>query len=115
MSENDEKKEKAGLIELETLKDLVHLIVHTPFQVVDHVKLLDKHFYFIVVGGFPGFSRLIYFYSQETPIKESFIIYNNLQDTISFGDKLETRGGMSYLPIIHIKNQNILKKEDFTF
>ncbi|NVM55034.1 MAG: hypothetical protein HWN66_15115 [Candidatus Helarchaeota archaeon] len=115
MSKNDEKKEKTGLIQLETLKDFVHLIVHTPFQIVNHIDLANKHYYFIVIGGLPGFSRLIYFYSQDTEIKENFIIYNNLQDTINFGDKLETRGGITYLPIIHIKKQNIIKPEEFTF
>lgn len=115
MSDNEENKEKTGLIELESLIDLVHLIVHTPFQVVNHIALLGQHLYFIVVGGFPGFARLIYLFRQQTPIQEKFIVYNNLQDTISFGNQLETRGGISFLPIINIKNQNILTVEDFTF
>lgn len=60
-------------------------------------------------------SKLLYFIRQDEPIKESFIIYNSLQDKIAFGDKLETRGGITYLPIINIKNQNIIKPEDITF
>ncbi len=115
MSDEDKKEEKVGLIELDTLKDLVHLIVHAPFQTINHVQLLNQHYYFIIVGGLPGFSRILYFYRQDAPIKENFIIYNNLQDTLSFGDKLETRGGITYLPIIHIKNQNLIKPEDITF
>jgi len=114
MVDEKEKKEKTGLIELESLKDLIHLIVNTPLQIINHVELLGKQYYFIVIGGFPGFSRLIYYITKEEPITENFIIYNNLQDTYEFGDKLETRGGISYLPIIHIKKQNILTIEDFT-
>ncbi|MHA1649330.1 MAG: hypothetical protein ACTSYB_03970 [Candidatus Helarchaeota archaeon] len=113
MSNEAEKKEKTGLIELESLKDLIHLIVNTPLQIINHVELLSKHYYFMILGGLPGFSRLVYYFCQDTPIKESFIIYNNLQDTYEFGDKKETRGGISYLPIIHIKKQNILTIEDF--
>ncbi|MFX1297067.1 MAG: hypothetical protein ACFFD2_19720 [Promethearchaeota archaeon] len=113
MADNKEKKEKTGLIELEKLKDLIHIIVNTPLQIINHVEILGKHYYFIILGGFPGFSRFIYYFYQEAPIKENFIIYNNLQDTYEFGDKLETRGGISYLPIIHIKKQNVLTIEDF--
>lgn len=115
MSEDNNEEEKVGLIELESLKDLVHLIINTPFHTIDHIKLKKKHYYFLIVGGLPGFSHIIYFYRQDEPIIENFIIYNNLQDMISFGDKVETRGGITYLPIIHIKNQNIIKPEDITF
>jgi hypothetical protein len=114
MADNEEKKEKTGLIELESLKDLIHIIMHTPFQIINHLELLKKHYYFLVTGGFPGISQLIYYYCQTAPIKGSFVIYNNLQDTYEFGDKVETRGGITFLPIINIKKQNILTIEDFT-
>jgi len=115
MPKEEEKEEKTGLIELETLKDLIHLIMRTPFPTINHVKLTNNHYYFMVMGGFAGVSRLIYYISQPTEIKESFIVYNNLEDTISFDNKLETRGGITHLPIIHIKSQNILTPEDFKF
>ena len=114
MAENEEEKEKTGIVELESLKDLIHLIAHTPFQIINHIEILDEHYYFVITGGFPGFSRQIYFIKVDK-IEENFIIYNNLEDTIEFGDKLETRGGISFIPIIHIKRQNIVKAEDFTF
>jgi hypothetical protein len=113
MADNEEKKEKVGLIELETLKDLVHLIVNTPLQIVNHAELLGKNYYFMVISGMAGFSRLIYYITQDKPIKDTFIIYDNLSDTLAFGEKKETRGGTSYIPIIHIKKQNILNIEDF--
>jgi hypothetical protein len=114
MAEKEEEEEKTGLIELESLKDLIHLIAHTPFQIINHIEILDEHYYFVITGGFPGFSRQIYFIKQDK-IEEDFIIYNNLEDTFEFGNKLETRGGISFIPIIHIKRQNIITPEDFTF
>ncbi|MHA1276428.1 MAG: hypothetical protein ACTSQI_03850 [Candidatus Helarchaeota archaeon] len=114
MADMEEKKEKTGLIELESLKDLVHLIVNTPLQIMNYTELLGKHYYFMIISGMPGFSRLIYYITQDTPIQENFIIYDNLNDQLSYGEKKETRGGLSYIPIIHIKKQNLLTIEDFT-
>jgi len=114
MAENEEEKEKIGLIELESLKDLVHLIARTPFQTLNHIELVGEHYYFVITGGFPGISHQIYFIKKPA-IKENFVIYNNLEDTIEFSNKLETRGGISFIPIIHIKRQNIIKLEDFKF
>lgn len=115
MSENEEKKEKTGLIELENLIDLVHLIVQTPFHGVSYSKIGDQHYYFVISGGIPGFARIIYFYRQNEAIKEKYIIHNSLEDVIAFGDQLERRGGVNILPIIHIKNQNIIQIEDIEF
>jgi len=115
MAENEEEKEKIGLIELESLKDLVHLIAHIPFQTLNHIELAGDHYYFVITGGYAGVSHQIYYIEQKEQIEENFIIYNNLEDSIEFSDKLETRGGISFIPIIHVKRQNIVKLEDFKF
>ncbi|MHA1267144.1 MAG: hypothetical protein ACTSRS_18030 [Candidatus Helarchaeota archaeon] len=115
MSENEEKEKKVGLIELEDLKDLIHLIVQTPFLTVNHTNIAGKHYYFVISGGLPGFAHIIYYYQRDTPIEEKYIIYNSLDDTLTYGNKLETRGGIKILPIINIKNQNIIKPEDIKF
>jgi hypothetical protein len=115
MAKSEEEKEKIGLIELESLKDLVHIIARTPFQTLNYIKLGDNHYYFVITGGFPGISHQIYFIRKEKKIEENFVIYNNLEDSIEFSNKLETRGGISFIPIIHIKRQNLIKLEDFEF
>lgn len=115
MSEDEKKKEKMGLIELDSLIDLVHLIVQTPFHSVNYTELGGKHYYFVISGGIPGFARILYFYRQDEPLAEKYILHNSLDDTISFGNTLERRGGINILPLIIIKNQNIIKLEDIVF
>ncbi len=70
MAKNEEEKEKIGLIELESLKDLVLIIARTPFQTLNHIELAGKHYYFVIMGGFPGISHQIYFIRKEEKIKE---------------------------------------------
>ncbi len=115
MSEDENKKEKTGLIELNSLIDLVHLISKLPFHSINYTELGGKHYYFVIASGIPGFKNILYFYRKDKPITEKYIIHNSLEDTISFGNTLERRGGINILPLITIKNQNIIKLEDIEF
>ncbi len=112
-NEDKENEKKPGLIELDKIDDLIHLIASTPLQFLDHIELAGKHYYFIVLGGFPGFSHLIYYIARDDPINKKYIIYDSLADTFRFGNELERRGGIICLSIINIKKTNILTVEDF--
>ncbi|NVM03492.1 MAG: hypothetical protein HWN67_14280, partial [Candidatus Helarchaeota archaeon] len=54
----------------------------------------------------------IYFIRQKEPIAQKYIVYNKTEDNITFTDKLIQRGNLIYLPLIHIKKQNIFSEEE---
>ncbi len=118
MPENNEKDEKKlGIVEIESLKDLVHLIVRLPFQIVNHMELSGKHLYFILLGsGVPGVSTTLYYILLDEKIKETYIVFNSIKDTITYSSSFEDRrGGTVYIPIINIKKQNLVKEDLLNF
>lgn len=110
-----EKEKKVGLVEIATVKDLVHLIVRLPFQIINHMQLKGKHIYFILLGsGLPGISTTLYYISSDEEFDANYVIFNSMKDTISFSKSFEERrGGITYIPIINIKKQNLIKEEIF--
>jgi hypothetical protein len=114
--ENDDDK-KVGMVEIESMKDLVHLIVRLPFQIVNHMNLKGKNIYFIILGsGLPGVSTTLYYIIQSEKIDANYIVFNSMADTVEYSSSLkERRGGITYIPIINIKKQNLIKEDIFDF
>ncbi len=114
---NDEKEKKVGLVEIESLKDLVHLIVRLPFQIINHMEINGKHVYFILLGsGIPGVSTTMYYIVMDKKIEDTYIVFNSINDTLTFSSSFEDRrGGTIYIPIINIKKQNLIKEDMFNF
>ncbi len=113
MSKEDDKKEdKLGLVELENFKNLVDLAARSMQSIIHNIKFKDINLYYLQFGGLPGFGTTIYFVDRPEPIKEKYIVYNKTEDTISFSDKLDPRGNLIYIPIIHVKKQNIFSSEE---
>ena len=115
-NENEDEK-KVGMVEIESIKDLVHLIVRLPFQIINHVQLMNKHIYFILLGsGLPGISTTLYYILLDEKLDANYIIFNSMKDSIEYSKSYEDRrGGMVYIPIINIKKQNLIKEDIFKF
>ncbi|MHA1341837.1 MAG: hypothetical protein ACTSR3_08485 [Candidatus Helarchaeota archaeon] len=117
MSEDDKKKEKddkLGLVELESLDNLIDLTARSMLNFVQHFKFKDVHLYYLQYGGLPGFGTTIYFVRKKEPITNKYIVYNKTEDKIIFTDKLDPRGNLIYIPIIHVKKQNIISEEELS-
>ncbi len=115
MSDDDEKKDqkrKLGLIEVETLPSLIDMAARSMQPIIQHLQFLGEHIYYLQFGGIPGFGTTIYFIRQKDPITQKYIVYNKTEDKILFTDKLDPRGNLIYLPIIHIKKQNIFSEKE---
>ncbi|MBD3227895.1 MAG: hypothetical protein GF329_06875 [Candidatus Lokiarchaeota archaeon] len=112
---DNDKKKKVGLVEIASIKDLVHLIVRLPFQIINHMELKGKHIYFILLGsGLPGISTTLYYILTNEPFDANYIIFNSMKDTIAYSKSFEERrGGITYIPIINIKKQNLIEEDIF--
>jgi len=104
------KSEVESYIELEKLEDLVKIIaVAQRSSPIYYVKLGNTHVYFLPATlGFRGF--LIYFIKTETEVKEKYIIYDAINDKISFSNETPTKPSLSYFIIVKVKAQNVLPK-----
>ena len=114
--EEEDKKDKKelGLVELEDLDNLVNLTARSMLSLIQHIKFKDYHLYYLQYGGIPGFGTTIYFIRKSDPIKEKYIVYNKSEDKVSLSSTLDTRGNLVYIPIIHVKKQNILSEEELS-
>ena len=91
---------------------MIDIATRSMQNIIHHIQFKDKHIYYLQFGGLPGFGTTIYFCHQDQPIKESYIVYNKTEDKISFTDHLNHHGNLIFLPIIHIKKQNIFSNEE---
>lgn len=110
--EDKEKKRKLGLLELDALPNLIDLATRSMQPIIHHIKFQDENIYYIQFGGLPGFGTTIYFIRQKEQITQKYIVYNKTEDSIQTTDKLDSRGNLIFLPIIHIKKQNIFSDEE---
>ena len=109
---NNDKKKKVKFIEVESIRDLISLSAGPMGSVnrVHHLEVLGQDIYFLI-GGIPG-SIVIYLIRSEK-INERYIVYNMLSDTITYSDKKESNPQTMFIPIIHIKKQNVFEEADF--
>jgi len=108
---NDENKKKVKFIEVEEMRDLISLSAGPMGSVnrVHHLEVAGKDIYFLV-GGIPG--AIVLYFIRTDKIGKKYIVYNNLSDSISYTDKKESNPQTMYIPIIHIKKQNVFEEED---
>jgi len=100
-------------VQLNSLRDLVMLVASSPtMNVIQHLQSGDMHLYFIIVGTLREI--FLYFLKEENAIEGSFIIYNTYTAEISFSDRLRTEPNLTSIPVVEIKNQNLLPEELLT-
>jgi len=100
-------------VQLNSLRDLVMLVASSPtMSVIQHLQSGDMHLYFIIGGTLKEI--FLYFLKEEKAVEGSFITYNTYTAEISFSEKLRTEPNLTSIPIVEIKNQDLLPKELLT-
>ncbi len=94
-------------VQLDSLRDLVMLVASSPtMNVIQHLESGEKHLYFIIGGTLREI--FLYFVSEDSAIEGSFVIYNTYSGEITFSDRLRTEPNLSPIPVVEIKNQDLL-------
>ena len=97
-------------VQLDSLRDLVMLVASSPtMNVIQHLQSRGKHLYFIVGGTLSEI--FLYFVKEDAAVGGSFIIYNTYTAEISFSDRLRTEPNLSPIPVVEIRNQDLLPEE----
>jgi hypothetical protein len=78
-------------------------------NVVQHLQYGDTHLYFIIGGTLSEI--FLYFLKEQKAIDGNFIIYNTYTGEISFSNRLRTDPNLSSIPLVDIKNQDLLPEE----
>jgi len=100
-------------VQLKSLRDLVMLVASSPsMNVIQHLQSGGMHLYFIIGGTLSEI--FLYFVKVEDAIDGSFIIYNAYTGDISFSDRLRTEPNLNSIPVVEIKNQDLLPEELLT-
>ena len=100
-------------VQLDSLRDLVMLIASSPtMNVIQHLQSVDMHLYFIVGGTLSEI--FLYFVKEEEAIEGSFVIYSTYTGEITFSDKLRMDPNLNSIPVVEIKNQDLLPEELLT-
>ena len=100
-------------VQLNSLRDLVMLVASSPtMNVIQHLQSGDMHLYFIIGGTLREI--FLYFLKEEEAVDGSFIVYNTYTAEISFSEKLRTEPNLTSIPIVEIKNQDLLPEELLT-
>ena len=100
-------------VQLNSLRDLVMLVASSPtMNVIQHLQSEEMHLYFIIGGTLKEI--FLYFLKEEKTVEGNFIVYNTYTGEISFSDKLRTEPNMTSIPVVEIKNQDLLPAELLT-
>lgn len=100
-------------VQLESLRDLIMLIASSPtMNVIQHLESGGTHLYFIIGGTLSEI--FLYFVKEETTSNKGFIVYNTYTGEISFSEKIKTEPNLTSIPVIEIKNQDLLPDELLT-
>jgi len=87
-------------VQLQSLRDLVMLVASSStMNVVQHLQSGEAHLYFI---------------KMEEAANGRFVVYNTYTGEISFSDKIRTDPNLTSIPVVEIKNQDLLPEELLT-
>jgi hypothetical protein len=99
-----------NFVQFSSLRDLIMLSASSPTsKVIQHLKVGDKHLYFILAGTFT--QLFLYMVKLEEAIEGSFITYNSYTGEISSSEKLVSEPSIESFPIVEIVKQDLLPPE----
>ena len=97
-------------VQFDSLRDLVMLVASSPTRnVIQHLPLGGDHLYFIIGGTLREI--FLYFVKEDEAIDGSFVIYNTYTAEISFSERLMTEPNLTSIPVVEIRNQDLLPDE----
>jgi len=100
-------------VQLQSLRDLVMLVASSStMNVVQHLQSGEAHLYFIIGGTLREI--FLYFIKMEEAANGRFVVYNTYTGEISFSDKIRTDPNLTSIPVVEIKNQDLLPEELLT-
>jgi len=97
-------------IQLDSLRDLVMLVASSPIRnAIQHLQSGGDHLYFIIGGTLREI--FLYFVKEDEAIDGSFVIYNTYSGEISFSERLRTEPNLTSVPVVEIRNQDLIPDE----
>lgn len=100
-------------VQLDSLRDLVMLVASSPtMNVIQHLQSGASHLYFIIGGTLREI--FLYFVKEEKAIEGLFVVYNTYTGEISFSERLRTEPNLTSIPVVEIRNQDLLPEELLT-
>lgn len=75
-----------------------------------HVKVGDKHLYFIPASLGLG-KAVLYYVEMKKGVEKKYVVYDTMQDNFSFSNEISTKPSLKHFVIIEVEAQNILPKD----
>jgi hypothetical protein len=100
-------------VQLQSLRDLVMFVASSStMNVIQHLPSDGTHLYFIIGGTLREI--FLYFIKTEEALDGRFVVYNTYTGEIEFTERLRTDPNLTSIPIVEIKNQDLLPAELLT-
>ena len=91
---------------LKAFNDLVRFVGMSSSPFLFHVKLEEKHVYFVQIMSFGG-GRMIYYAELDERISEKYVVFNRFRGESSFSDQFNSGGQSAHIPIFELEKTNL--------
>ena len=100
-------------VQLQSLRDLVMFVASSSrMNVIQHLPSNGMHLYFIIGGTLREI--FLYFIKTEKAVDGRFVVYNTYTAEIDFSERIRTDPNLTCIPVVEIKNQDLLPEELLT-
>jgi hypothetical protein len=97
-----------NFVKFKTFDDLVRFVASSQIPFINHATVRGKAVYFVHVLLIEG---MVYYFEQEGPIKDRYVVYNRFRDQVSFTDRLEVDTQKVTLPILEIEATSVFSEQ----
>lgn len=91
-----------------TFDDFVKFVANSQIPFIYHTTVKGKAVYFVHILLVDG---MVYYFEQEGPIKDRYVVYNRFRDQVSFSDKLEIDPQKVTLPILEVEDTSVFSEQ----
>jgi hypothetical protein len=97
-----------NLAKFKTFDDFVRFVANSQIPFIFHATVKGKAVYFVHVLLVEG---MVYYFEQEGPIKDRYVVYNRFRDQVSFTDKLELDPQKVTLAILEVEATSVFPEQ----
>jgi len=102
--------DEVNYIQLERLEDIIRIMsTSTRPPPIHRKKVEDGHVYFLPASIAVGKS-IIYFVKVKEKVEIKYIVFDRIQDEISFSNELSTKPSLSHFSIVEVTSENMLPR-----